>query len=749
MTNVRLPPSIPGPVRLVATPHEALAPALIAARAQRRRVVVVTEASGAVRWQRLLKGAGVDVVPAPAAAAVLSRLLGPPDEEGVPPLLLLDGVHVLGGWAFLERAEARVARLLDTLEAGGGTVEVIVRDVALATRLDQLSAGVDPALDRLRARVGLEAPSLAAAALKRGLWRVIAAVGICAAVSFLVAGVFVGPSSGNTLVIGGMDTRVPGALWLDAWVADALARGDYAALVRTDALWWPFGADLAALFGNLAPAVLAAPLVYLFGYPGFWNVFVASALVANGAAAAALARAAGAHRVAAMLAGVGFAVAPPLLVAAEEGRQSQLLAFVLPLALRAGLRALDGHRRSDAFAAAAWVMAAAYIWWWYGGIALALLGFAWIDRVVRDPPSRATLWKNLRRGAYLVTPAALAAIPLVVAMHGGQVATVQAGLSVLETAGDPGTDARLDEIAQGSLAPEQLLFGGGALPGWGVQLMLVTLALVACIALPRGRRPGWLLLAASFAAVSLGPWIMVDGVAWSGPWDLLFRWVPFFSRSGVPAWMLVPGGLCLAIWLALALTDLSPGADKGLRRLAPAGIAALAALLALGLPAANGRLPLARFAFDPPSWLSLLGEEGAVILIPFAGNDMPLAWQPLHGHAIATGPSAGVAIEAEGPVHAALEDEPLVRFLSRPGEQPFARQALDDAWDQGLRWIVVDQQRLSGLLSTGSVGSAWGELGEDIEQNFGPPRYANPAVRIYAFRDAVEHDLLTSAFDEP
>lgn len=766
MTTARRPPSAAPLVRVEATPNAGLAPVLLAARAEHRRVVVVSEAAPGVAWQRLVGNSGVEVQAAPADARALARLLRDPTGQDPPALLLLDGVHVLGGWAALERPEARVVRLLDTLAAGGAPdVEIVVRDVTLAARLDQLPAGADPALDRLRARLALAAPPPAAHRTSRALWRIVAMVALVAAVSSLVAGVFVGPSGADTLIIGGIDTRVPGALWLDSWVADALARRDFAALVRTDALWWPFGADLAALFGNLAPAVLAAPFVYLFGYPGFWNVFVAAALVANGAAAAALARTAGAHRVAALLAGVGFAVAPPLLVAAEEGRQAQLLAFVLPLALRSGLRALDGHRRVDALAAASWTMAAGYVWWWYGGIALALLGLAWLDRVVRDPPARALLWDNLRRGAYLVAPAALAAIPLVVAVHGGQVATVEAGISVLETAGDPGTDARLKEIAQGSLAPEQLLFGGGPLPGSGVQLALVTLALLACVALPRGRRPGWLLLAGSFAALSLGPWILRDDVAWSGPWDLLYRWVPFFSRSGVPAWMLVPGGLCLAVWLALALTDLSPGADRGLgasalapggpatpslrRWGAPVGALAVAVALAIGVPAANQRLPLARFAFDPPSWWSLLGDEGAVIVIPLAGNDLPLAWQRLHGRAIATGPSAGVAIEGVGPVRAGLDTSPLLRFLSRPGEQPFARQALDDAWEQGLRWIVVDQERLSGLLATGMVGGGWGELGEHIERNFGPPRFANPAVRIYALRDAMDDDALTSAFAAP
>ena len=45
----------------------------------------------------------------------------------------------------------------------------------------------------------------------------------------------------------------------------------------------------------------------------------------------------------------------------------------MPLALRAGLRALDGHRLRDMVVAAAWIVGAAYVWWWYGGLAMAIL----------------------------------------------------------------------------------------------------------------------------------------------------------------------------------------------------------------------------------------------------------------------------------------------------------------------------------------------------------------------------------------
>ncbi len=722
----------------------ALAPTLRAARASGRRVVVVAGPVAAAEWARLLEGAEIEVLRGAIRTAALLSAARPeaspggrvPLDRSAPALLLIDGVSSLAGWAFLERAEARLVRLMDTVASTAGLrAELLVRDPTLAARAATVPEGTDPPLDRLRARAGIAAPPITERRGAQWGWRVLALAALCVAVAPLVAGVFVGPQESTALVLGGAETRVPGALWLDSWIAGALARGDLSALVKTDEIWWPFGVDLAATFGNLAPAVLAAPLVYLFGYPGFWNVFIALALVVNGAAAASLARAAGAHRVAALLAGISFAVAPPLLIAAEEGRQAQLLAFVLPLALRAGLHALDGHRPRDFVRAAALTVGAGYVWWWYGGLAFAVLLVGWLDRLVRDPAARPLLWANIRRASYLVVPLVLAAVPLVVAVHGGQVSTVEAGISVLDSGGDPGADARILEIAGGSLTPEQLVFGGGPLPASGVQSALVGLALLALIVLPLGRRPGWLVLAGGFGVLALGPWITVGDTAYEAPWDLLYRWAPFFSRSGVPVWMLVPAALCLGVWLALALTELSPRADRGVPAYARVGIVGLGLALALALPGAADRLPLARFSFDPPAWWSLMGEEGAVIVIPFVGDDMPLAYQPLHGHPLALGPSPGTVIESEGPVKRALDVSPLLRFLSKPSEPPFDRRALDDLWDAGLRWIVIDQPRMRGLLEAGAMGLRWAELGEQVENIFGPARVATFDVRIYAVRD--------------
>jgi hypothetical protein len=345
------------------------------------------------------------------------------------------------------------------------------------------------------------------------------------------------------------------------------------------------------------------------------------------------------------------------------------------------------------------------------------------------------LWSNLRRASYLVTPLVLAAIPLVIAVHGGQVSTVKAGISVIASGGDPGADARILEIAAGSLTPEQLVFGGGPLPESGVQTALVGLALLVFLVLPIGRRPAWLVLAAAFGVLALGPWVTVGGTAYEAPWDILYRWAPFFSRSGVPAWMLVPAALCLGVWLALALTDLSPRADRGLPLFGRIGLVGLGLAVSLAIPGAANRLPLARFSFDPPAWWSLMGEEGAVVVIPFVGDDMPLAYQPLHGHPLALGPSPGTVIESEGPVKRALDVSPLLRFLSKPSEPPFDRRALDDMWDAGLRWIVIDQPRMRGLLEAGAMGLRWAELGEQVERVFGPARVATFDVRIYAVRD--------------
>jgi hypothetical protein len=62
--------------------------------------------------------------------------------------------------------------------------------------------------------------------------------------------------------------------------------------------------------------------------------------------------------------------------------------------------------------------------------------------------------------------------------------------------------------------------------------------------------------------------------------------------------------------------------------------------------------------------------------------------------------------------------------------------AIRVAWDAGLRWIVVDQPRMRGLLEAGAMGLRWAELGEQVERIFGPARVARHALLLLSFAAA-------------
>lgn len=718
-----------GPELAVVADRAAL---LSAARAWDGAVVVLAERARLGWWAR--RAPAARILTAPVSPQSLIAAL---ESSGSSALVLVDGADAIGGWAFLERAEARLARLREEL-GGARVARMLVRDAPSAERLAELPEGADPVVDRLRSIWNLAGPSRRIARRTRAIWRVFALLAVLAAVVPLVGALFVSPSTDAPLVVGDPGGRVAGSLWLDEWVTQALAEQNWLALIETDVLWWPHGANLAGIFGSIGPALLAAPFVALYGYPGFWNPFVACALVLNGLAAAAFVRAAGAGRGPSILAGVGFAVSPPLLLAVEEGRQAQFLAFVLPLTLRAGLRTLDGHRHRDAVASLYLLVGAALVWWVYGAIAATILGVGLVHRLARDASSRTSLVLNLRRATHLVFPAAgLALLPGFVGfLHGRAASTVKAGSSILETT-DAGTYARLEEVAKGSLALEQLWLGGGPLPGTAAHVALLVAAAFGILGLPRGRRPAPLVLAAVFAALAVGPWFDLQGVAYVAVWDALYRWLPLFVRSGVPGWLLVSAALWLALWLALCVGDL-PGSPR-LRRVA--GFVAFA-LLAFGLPISADRAPLARFKFSAPPWWDYLAEPGGTVIVPFAGDDLPLAWQPLHGHPLALGPSPALALRAEGPISIAIAEDRVLRFLTQPGEPFFTRAALQGSWDAGMRWIVVDLRRLESVLRISGGSSQWSNFIGQIEQTFGPPRYASREVRAYALRDVIERQGL-------
>jgi hypothetical protein len=106
---------------------------------------------------------------------------------------------------------------------------------------------------------------------------------------------------------------------------------------------------------------------------------------------------------------------------------------------------------------------------------------------------------------------------------------------------------------------DRQLANGSAFVEYTAALSLVALAVVG-YAVWRGGyrpRPGWVVLTAGFAALSLGPFVHVAGVNTyvPGPWSLL-RYVPLIDAARTPTRFSIVAALGLAIMLAGALAAL-------------------------------------------------------------------------------------------------------------------------------------------------------------------------------------------------
>jgi hypothetical protein len=104
-------------------------------------------------------------------------------------------------------------------------------------------------------------------------------------------------------------------------------------VLRSDDVRVPFGADLRLHTYGLLQGVLAAPLVPLVGVVGAFNLVLVGTLYLNGVGLYVLARAVSGSRVAAVVAGVCFMLASPLLDQIRVGRPTFASLWITAAAL--------------------------------------------------------------------------------------------------------------------------------------------------------------------------------------------------------------------------------------------------------------------------------------------------------------------------------------------------------------------------------------------------------------------------------
>jgi len=590
-------------------------------------------------------------------------------------------------------------------------------------------------------------------AWRPGLQRVasIASTGAAAALyllgAVLVCGaVFLGEATEQRL-IGDLDGSLVGSLWSNWWVGHALAdgalwRGEIGQIFSSDSVYWPTGASLIELFGNVLPSLLAQPLQWLLGYPDYWNVFVLLSVTANGLAMWSLARQLGADRGGALVAGAVFAYAPPLILEVGLGHQAVFQAFALPMALRASLRAIDGGRRGDAVMAAIWLGAASLGWWVYGAVAWALalaLGWSRWRRSARD--RRRALLGTLGRVVQVYLPVLLFAGPLLALANSDSLPGLWSGVFPHELEGDMLGDVMVGTLVDRSLRPASMLLGEPGQPlGWAPWVLAGGIAFL-WRASPFRRRWFWPITALVAIVLAIGPYIQP---AAGGEYDwmpmpgaALFYAFPFYSRLHQPDRMLVFVFLAVAAMVGLLF--------GWLLRLARREDALMPALvgwsLAVCMPFLDGAAPVSVTTFDVPEYYEVLGEEGAIIEVPIGFREEMLLYQPYHEHPVLGGPGEKWrAAMASGDFHLQLRLDPFLYFLWDQGAPLPQAGSFGDIRDRGFRYVMVHEgwlRRLAAKRMDRRVQSILDHL-ERIDGLLGPAIFTSSEVSIYRIADVDE-----------
>ncbi len=513
----------------------------------------------------------------------------------------------------------------------------------------------------------------------------------------------------TTRAIGHPANDVWNHVWGYWWVFESLLQGRPP--MHTDLLAWPEGGSL--WFIDTFGALLTAPVQALWGPVAAYNGAVAFQIWLCGVGTYALAWRATGSWPGALVAGLAFMTAPHLLGQAYNGISETTAAGWMALALAAVLWALESPSARRGAAAGALLGLAGVANWYYG-----LFGALFAAMLVAH-------WGWRRRDVLRAEPGRVAATGLVGAVA---MAAVVLGPFLLFQSSMRAEDAlvtRKPEFVWMTLILHNMTDLVSLLrPGHhyspdlkekfdedlivvvylGHALIWPALASVA-LSTPRmrSRLIPWLVGAALFTVLSLGPYLFVGGqyVAWGRYWVglpflFLFDHVPGFS-SVSHAYRFVVGAT-LALCLLLAYTV------RGLQRTRPHAWALIGLLAALRVVESMALSPAvmpvpATLVETHPVYAEL--DEGAVldlpVGVPVLARARYSAAQLVHGQPI--------PYSLNDPTPPFVYRNRLGQYLielerSRVAFAPLELPALDlvlgreQLVAEGLRWIVLHREEL-------------------------------------------------------
>ncbi|MFZ5478136.1 MAG: hypothetical protein ACOZNI_15320 [Myxococcota bacterium] len=520
--------------------------------------------------------------------------------------------------------------------------------------------------------------------------------------------------SPTSLLAGRETVDAHGSWWFHWWVAQAVSEG--ASLGHTSLLFFPWGKDvLAHTGGNVLDALLVLPVRRALGPEAAWNLLAFGALATNGLAAGWWARRAGDS---AAVAAVAIATLNPFpLHELALGRPTQAILAPLLVALALGDRALRELRWRDAALAGAALALQGWIYWYaagFGAVALCVLA---VGR-----PFGPRLARLAAMGALSMALTAPVVVPMLSALRTGDVP----GLLPVQTwlAGEPAwRNAQGTEVQLGALGP------------WGVAGFVGSRRFVA---------EGFTLGALGLAAAAFAParWIAVAVLG------LVLSVGPFPGDVPNPAYLALTAVAppmerlywpvrWLALVMAAGIVGIGPAfarAPERWRGWLAGGVVALA----IAEPAARGVLPVG--AWRPtvhPAFACLAEAEGAVIVLPWGLDQVPLVAQTVHHRPMLNGmherstslvPAEAIAFRREN----AWMDALLTSTTDPRAVIPWTEEDEAQARALGYRFVVVRLDRFAEPNNRAGTSHLRRGALSRLRALAGPPVYQDDTLGIWA-----------------
>lgn len=549
---------------------------------------------------------------------------------------------------------------------------------------------------------------------------------IVCAILLVCARVFVAPwrwAVGDALVDGF------GTHWFFWYVQEVMA--GRTGWLHTDLLFYPWGKDVYVhTGGNLLDAVLATPLLLVFGRTLGYNLWIALMLAGNGWAGARLGRAMGAT--VGWPGGLALILNPYVLYEIEAGRPMQAFLFFPALAM-AWLWRLSSWREAVLAGVAVGLSGVGY--WYYGLVLGVLAGVNALVCITTGPDRLGIAVRHVVVGVIALLLALPFAWPMMHALTTGSVP----GLLALDGTGTiaPLSLRTVEGDAEGLYVIAWLRGAAGSLIddeglrfNEGVSPLLVVDALVLGWAFWRG--PG---------RARLGAWCVVVFVIASGPAFVVGHEL---IRNPMYLMAVASSGILRRWWW--------PGRAVFVLHLLVAGLAARmaarkwvgGALLAGAILQLSPVLLLSRWDAAVPTPVACLATlEGAVIDIPYLTDQKNLWYQTVHHRPLLGGMLVKKPAFGGAQAEAWLAGNSFLRVLDAIGNRRWTSDLTFDEADRaavverGYRWILVRAEwfRRPVTRRNGAVEweSEWSRPKRLLERAIAsPPLAADAAVALYA-----------------